>query len=137
VTLNVRASGAWGAKTTAYKRVSSAWAAWTNGYKRVSGAWVSFFAVALAASPSSVSKSGLRPGTLSQPVTLTKAATGVWLTGGGSISVSGSGTSFTFSSTAVAGPATLTRTGTYRFTATDGTGQIADVPVSFEHIGSA
>lgn len=91
----------------------------------------------LSSSPTSVSGSRPRPGTLSGSVVLSKAATGAWLSGGTNITVSGSGTNFTFSSTTNAGAASLTRTGTYRFTATDGSGQIVDVPVSFEFIGTA
>lgn len=96
--------------------------------------------VNLTASPSSVSSSGMRPSNQSVTVTLSKQASATgWISGGTGISVTGAspGTSFNFVSSSTAGAASLTRTGTYRFTATDGSGQTVDIPVSMEHIGSA
>lgn len=104
--------------------------------RNASGGWDTLWTAAFTSTPSSLYVSGLRGRTLTGSVVLSQTATGTgWVAGGSGISVTGSGTNYTFSSSTTAGQASITRSGTYRFTATDG--RTVDVPVQFDHIGSA
>lgn len=125
--------------TTVKRRSGGAWVTPNAIYRRLSGAWVLVWSGALTATPSSVDVSAPRgTGTKSGSTTLSKAATGAWLSGGANISASISGLVVTFSSSSGnAGAIDINRNGTYRLTASDGTGQIVDVPVNFNFTGTA
>lgn len=127
--MKIRRNGSWVNANSVKVRRNGAWVNATHVRVRRNGAWVTVWQSQLVATPSSVyvnEQAGT--GSAFGSVTLSKPATGQWKSGGAGISVSGSGTDFLFS--AESGNSSNTKSGTYRFTPTDGTA-VLDISVTF------